>query len=104
MKATQSEQLAFERETDSSAEDSTRPTENQTRTQTNSVHALAERIRQRIELRLPGRIRDLKVVVVDGEVELAGRCATFYSKQLAQHVAMGVIDHERLVNSIEVGL
>ena len=66
--------------------------------------ALADRIRHRIEVRLPGRIRGLTVVVIGEEVELGGRCATFYSKQLAQHVAMGVIDHQRLVNSIEVGV
>ncbi len=63
---------------------------------------LAKRILQRIELRLPGRIRDLTVYTTENAVVLAGKCSTFYSKQLAQHIAMGVIEYEQLINNIDV--
>ena len=72
-------------------------------------HILVERnrqlviaIRKRIETRLPGRVRNLKVHVLGGAVLLEGQCATYYTKQLAQHAALGILDEERLENEIEV--
>lgn len=59
-------------------------------------------ILKRIETRLPGRIRNLDVSVASDRVILSGSCSTFYTKQLAQHAAMGVLDYEQLVNNIEV--
>ncbi|MEX2309499.1 MAG: hypothetical protein WD738_18000 [Pirellulales bacterium] len=62
-------------------------------------------IRQRIESRLPGRVRDLVVRVFADTVLLEGQCATYYSKQLAQHAAMGVLEEgEHLKNSIVVNV
>ena len=63
---------------------------------------LAARIKQRIRMQTSDRILELAVVVGDERVELHGRCATFYTKQLAQHAAMGVLEDEVVVNSIEV--
>jgi hypothetical protein len=63
---------------------------------------LAIAIRQRIETRLAGRIRDLSVRVKDDTIVLEGRCATYYTKQLAQHAALGVIEFEQLENAIVV--
>jgi hypothetical protein len=63
---------------------------------------LALAIRQRIESRLAGRVRDLVVRVEGDTIVLAGRCATYYSKQLAQHAALGVLDGEPLHNTIVV--
>jgi hypothetical protein len=64
---------------------------------------LAIAIRQRIESRLVGRIRDLAVRFVDNTVVLEGSCSTYYSKQLAQHAALGVLeDQEHLENAIVV--
>ena len=63
---------------------------------------LAIAIRQRIESRLGGRVRGLSVVVEGNDVVLCGRCSTYYSKQLAQHAALGVIEDEQLENSIVV--
>ncbi|MCA9229778.1 MAG: hypothetical protein KDA57_03945 [Planctomycetales bacterium] len=63
---------------------------------------LADCILQRIESRLPCRIRDLKVYVSENAVVLEGLCSTYYSKQIAQHAAMGVLEYERLINNIEV--
>ncbi|MEX2170368.1 MAG: hypothetical protein WD851_13725 [Pirellulales bacterium] len=65
---------------------------------------LAHRIRERIHLRLRGRIHDLVVQVDAKQVTLNGRCATYYSKQLAQHAALGVLEDEHLENAIVVAL
>lgn len=64
---------------------------------------LASRIRSRIQQRLGDRIRELTVEVHDRRVQLGGRCSTYYSKQLAQHAALGVIEDQLLCNAIEVG-
>lgn len=63
---------------------------------------LSEVIRSRIRQRLGDRVHELCVAVEDGEVVLSGRCATFYTKQLAQHAALGVLNDEQLENRIEV--
>jgi hypothetical protein len=63
---------------------------------------LAIAIRQRIESRLAGRVRDLAVRISGDAIVLEGRCATYYSKQLAQHAALGVLDGEHLENAIVV--
>ena len=59
-------------------------------------------IRQRIESRLPGRVRGLVVRAQGDTIVLEGRCATYYTKQLAQHAAMSIPGGDRLINSIEV--
>jgi hypothetical protein len=69
---------------------------------TESIERLAEVIRQRIETRLPGRIRNLAVRIEAETVMLEGQCATFYTKQLAQHAALGVLEDEHLENAIVV--
>jgi hypothetical protein len=66
--------------------------------------ALAAIIRQRIESRLQGRVRNLVVRARGDVVTLEGQCATYYTKQLAQHTAMGVLDDEHLENSIVVNV
>jgi hypothetical protein len=65
---------------------------------------LAIAIRQRIESRLQGRVRNLSVKVYGQRVVLEGQCATYYSKQLAQHCAIGVLEDEQLENAILVGV
>lgn len=61
-------------------------------------------IRQRIETRLAGRVRDLAVRVRGETIVLEGSCATYYTKQLAQHAALGALDGEPLENAITVRL
>lgn len=63
---------------------------------------LAVAIRQRIETRLAGRVRDLAIRIHGETIVLEGRCATYYTKQLAQHAALGVLDGEPLDNAIVV--
>jgi len=67
----------------------------------NRAH-LIRRILQRIEARLPGRIRELSVTTTDNGVVLSGLCSTYYTKQIAQHAAMGALEYERLINNIDV--
>jgi len=63
---------------------------------------LTDEIRRRILKRLADRIHDL-VVRLDGDtVVLEGRCATYYTKQLAQCFALGALEDEQLENAIVV--
>ena len=63
---------------------------------------LADTIHSRIIERLGGRVHELEVSSDGDSVVLRGRCATYYSKQLAQHEALGVLDEEHLLNQITV--
>jgi hypothetical protein len=63
---------------------------------------LVAAITQRIESRLPGRVRNLHVRVTSEGVVIEGFCATYYTKQLAQHAALGVLEDEHLENAIVV--
>jgi hypothetical protein len=62
----------------------------------------AAEIVKQVEARLPGCIRELRVEPRRDEWVLAGVSNSFYVKQVAQHVAMGLLGGERLVNCIEV--
>ena len=64
---------------------------------------LSELIKERVRARTAERIRNLDVVCTSECVVIRGQCATFYTKQLAQHAAMGVIEDETVVNEINVG-
>ena len=63
---------------------------------------LAIAIRQRIDSRLPGRVRNLVIRIFADKVVLEGQCATYYTKQLAQHAALGILEDEHLENAIAV--
>jgi hypothetical protein len=63
---------------------------------------LVRAIEKRIESRLPGRVRNLVVRTFEDTVVLEGQCATYYTKQLAQHAALGILEDEHLENSIVV--
>jgi hypothetical protein len=76
--------------------------ESHDRSQRNRQLAIA--IRQRIESRLPGRVRELSVRILGRTVVLEGQCATYYTKQLAQHAALGILEDEQLENAIAVGV
>lgn len=63
---------------------------------------LADTIHSRIMERLGGRMHELEVLSDGDRVVLRGRCSTYYSKQLAQHEALGVLEEEHLLNQITV--
>ncbi len=73
---------------------------------TSAAHGagLAQLIRQRILARLGKRVRDLSVQVENGVIRLTGECSTYYSKQLAQHAALGLVEDEEIENRIEVSI
>lgn len=67
-------------------------------------HVAAE-IARSVESRLPGRVSELQVRVVDDHFVLSGASNSYYVKQVAQHLAMNALDSHmlgRLVNEIEV--
>lgn len=74
----------------------------QTPPPTPTAAGLDARIHDRVQKRLGPRIRDLNVVIDGKNIRLEGRCVTYYSKQLAQHAALGVIEDENLENAIKV--
>jgi len=63
---------------------------------------LEDQILKRIEKRLPSRIHNLSVTASTNAMILGGQCNTFYTKQLAQHVAMCILEYEQLINNIDV--
>lgn len=66
---------------------------------------IADEIARTLEVQLSGRIRDLSVVVEDGQFVLRGQSRSYHVKQIAQHVAMTAMDTRllgRLVNEIVV--
>lgn len=66
---------------------------------------IADEIARTLEVQLSGRIRDLSVVVENGQFVLRGQSRSYHVKQIAQHVAMTAMDTRllgRLVNEIVV--
>lgn len=59
-------------------------------------------IYDRIASRLGSRVRNLGVSVAKGSIHLTGQCSTFYSKQLAQHAVLGIVEDEVIKNDIDV--
>ena len=47
-------------------------------------------------------VKQLQVEVCDGEIILTGRCRTYYTKQVAQHAAMGAAVGWNVLNRIDV--
>lgn len=73
-------------------------------TRTTQKTTLEKICHQRIANRLGHRVRNLVVAVDQGVIHLAGQCSTYYSKQLAQHAVLGVVEDETINNAIEVAL
>ncbi len=71
-------------------------------TATASPIAIVERIEHFVQLRTNGMVRDLNVDVVDGQIILTGRTATYYNKQLATHAVLSTVNDVVLTNDIEV--
>ncbi|MGL4514168.1 MAG: hypothetical protein ACRCT8_13840 [Lacipirellulaceae bacterium] len=67
-----------------------------------AASTLEGRIRDRIASRLGSRVRNLTVCLTEGVIQIGGECSTYYSKQLAQHAALGLIEDEALDNAIVV--
>jgi osmotically-inducible protein OsmY len=63
---------------------------------------LAASVERAVSRETCGGVRNLRVEVNCQGVLLTGRCDSYYTKQKAQHAAMGVSGNEELTNSIEV--
>lgn len=63
---------------------------------------LAARIERAVSRETCGAVHNLRVEVNRRGILLTGRCASFYTKQKAQHAAMGLTGTEELTNGIEV--
>jgi hypothetical protein len=61
-----------------------------------------DRLVSQVEHELSGRLRDFRVKRMGAGVVLAGRVATFYAKQLAQHAVMRATALPIVENKIEV--
>ena len=60
-------------------------------------------LENRVQARLSGRIRDLRLLSHDCGIILRGFARTYHAKQLAQHVVMTETQLPILANEIEVG-
>lgn len=67
-----------------------------------SPDVLAEQIEQAVQSRTGGRVRGLRVHLVDGCVIISGRTSTYYNKQLVTHAAMEAADDALVMNEVEV--
>lgn len=63
---------------------------------------LAASIERAVWRETGGGVRNLRVEIDQDGVRLTGRCRTYYTKQKAQHAAMGVPGGGPLTNLIEV--
>lgn len=63
---------------------------------------LADQVEQAVQFRTGGRVRGLRVHVVEGCVVISGRTSTYYNKQLVTHAAMEAADDVLVMNEVEV--
>ncbi len=63
---------------------------------------LAASIERAVSRETCGGVRNLRVEVSGQGIMLTGRCNSYYTKQKAQHAAMGLSGSEELTNGIEV--
>ncbi len=59
-------------------------------------------LEHRILERIADRVRDLRVIRIDGRFILEGRTTSFHAKQLATHAALEFAPAVDLVNAIQV--
>ena len=65
-------------------------------------NSLQEHVERLVRSRTGGMIRELRVEVLNDTIVLTGRTATYYTKQLATHAALGLLKDTTLTNDIEV--
>jgi osmotically-inducible protein OsmY len=70
----------------------------------NSAPSLStEQVEALLKQKLQGRVWNIRVLVEEGCVVLQGQARSYYAKQLAQHIAMEIIQLRIRANEIEVG-
>jgi hypothetical protein len=61
-----------------------------------------EQLEERLQLRMNGRVRNLRLLIREQGLILQGQTSTYYAKQLAQHAAIEISGLLILANEIEV--
>ena len=69
--------------------------------ESNAVSDL-DQLENRVQAKLSGRIRNLRVLLRDCGIVLRGTARTYHAKQLAQHAVMTETQLPILANEIEV--
>ncbi len=64
--------------------------------------SIREQVERVVRSRTGGMIRELRVDVLDDRVVITGRTATYYTKQLATHAALDLLEDVSLTNEIDV--
>lgn len=62
-----------------------------------------QHIRNVVDSRTIGRIRNLQIELAGSRVVISGRASTYYSKQLATHAAIDAADQLLIQNDVIVG-
>ncbi len=68
----------------------------------NDGKSVLDHLENRVQARLSGRIRDLRLHLQDHGIVLRGIAKTYHAKQLAQHAVMAESHLPILANEIEV--
>ncbi|MBM4075138.1 MAG: phospholipid-binding protein [Planctomycetes bacterium] len=63
---------------------------------------LAETVERSVQHRTGGRVKGLRVDVVDGLIVVSGRTSTYYNKQLVTHAAMDAAEETPFLNQVVV--
>lgn len=61
-----------------------------------------QQIEERVQSRLLGRIRSLRLQLRDTGLVLEGQAASYHAKQIAQHAVMQISEIPIVANDIEV--
>jgi hypothetical protein len=70
---------------------------------TNIAPSLAQRIETKVRQSTHGRIRNLSVQEVEGQVIVSGQAPTWHTKQLALHGALELLSSDRFAERITIG-
>jgi hypothetical protein len=61
-----------------------------------------DHLEHQVQAQLSGRVRRLRLLLVDDRIVLRGLARTYHAKQLAQHAVMQMTEVPILANEIEV--
>jgi hypothetical protein len=61
-----------------------------------------EELEEYLRQQLRGRVREVRAVWRDGKVVVHGTALSYYAKQLAQHLALPLLEGAPFVNELEV--
>lgn len=71
--------------------------------QSDTLLTLSQQVESRIQKSTHGRIRDLHVEEIQGQVYVRGNAPSYHTKQLALHGALELLSGDRFCPEITVG-